>query len=101
MTFIDYYDCLDLKLGASDDDIKLAHRNLARIVHPDVPKTGDEAKFREIQEAYEVLSDPLKRKLYDARYNSIDPLLALLVEFKKAHQKACDDTIEVLNRINR
>ncbi len=101
MTFVDYYNTLDLKLGASDDDIRIAHRNLVRVVHPDVQETGNEAKFREVQEAYEVLSDPEKRKLYDSHYTNIEPLISLLFELRKAHQKACEETIEVLTRLNK
>lgn len=65
--FQDYYETLGLPRTASADDIKQAFRRLARIHHPDVAKnkvTG-EAKFKEINEAYEVLSDPEKRQRYD------------------------------------
>ncbi|OGW42219.1 MAG: molecular chaperone DnaJ [Nitrospirae bacterium GWD2_57_9] len=63
----DYYDILGLKKGASDPDIKKAFRKLARKYHPDV-NPGDknaEHKFKEMNEAYEVLSDPKKREQYD------------------------------------
>jgi curved DNA-binding protein len=65
--FKDYYDTLGVARTATPDDIKQAFRKLARIHHPDVAKnkvTG-EAKFKEINEAYEVLGDPEKRKRYD------------------------------------
>ena len=62
----DYYDVLGLKKGASEDEIKKAYRKLAKQYHPDVNKSPDaEAKFKEINEAYEVLSDPQKRQTYD------------------------------------
>ena len=67
MKFQDYYEALGVARTASADDIKQAFRKLARIHHPDVAKnkvTG-EAKFKEINEAYEVLSDPEKRRQYD------------------------------------
>ena len=63
----DYYDVLGVKRGASDNEIKQAYRKLARKFHPDL-NPGDkvaEEKFKELQEAYDVLSDPENRKLYD------------------------------------
>ncbi|MDP2183730.1 MAG: molecular chaperone DnaJ, partial [Actinomycetota bacterium] len=58
-----YYDVLGVKKGASADDIKKAFRRLARKHHPDAG--GSEEKFKEINEAYEVLSDAEKRQQYD------------------------------------
>ena len=65
--FKDYYSTLDVAKDASDDDIKKAFRKLARKYHPDVAKDKKtaEEKFKQINEAYEVLSDPTKRKKYD------------------------------------
>ncbi len=60
----DYYKVLGIEKGASKDDIKKAYRKLAHKYHPD--KGGDEAKFKEISEAYAVLSDDKKRAEYDA-----------------------------------
>ena len=69
MQFKDYYETLGVAKTASDVEIKKAFRKLARQHHPDVVKERDkkaaEAKFKEINEAYEVLSDPEKRKKYD------------------------------------
>ena len=65
--FKDYYQILGIKKDASADDIKKAYRKLARKYHPDL-NPGDKAaetKFKEINEAQEVLSDPEKRKKYD------------------------------------
>ncbi len=65
--FKDYYASLGVPRNASDDDIKKAFRKLARKYHPDVAKDKKtaEEKFKEINEAHEVLSDPQKRKRYD------------------------------------
>jgi len=62
----DYYEILGVPRNASLDDIKAAFRKLARQYHPDVSKEADaEEKFKEINEAYGVLSDPDKRARYD------------------------------------
>lgn len=60
----DYYNILGVSKGASADEIKKAFRKLAQQYHPDKP-TGDEAKFKQINEAYSVLSDEKKRAQYD------------------------------------
>ncbi|MBI2597375.1 DnaJ domain-containing protein [Candidatus Daviesbacteria bacterium] len=62
----DYYEVLGIGKSASDSEIKSAYRRLARKHHPDVDKTADASeKFKEISEAYQVLSDAQKRKSYD------------------------------------
>src|SRR2546423_1943317 len=63
----DYYEVLGVPRSASDTDIKKAFRKLAREYHPDVAKNKKQAesRFKEINEAYEVLGDPAKRKKYD------------------------------------
>ena len=67
MAFIDYYKILGVNKSASDGDIKKAYRKLARKYHPDLNPNDKEAekKFKEINEANEVLSDPENRKKYD------------------------------------
>ncbi|MCB8928336.1 MAG: molecular chaperone DnaJ [Ardenticatenaceae bacterium] len=62
----DFYDVLGVARGASKDEIKKAYRKQARQYHPDVNKDdGAEDKFKEVQRAYEVLSDDQKRNMYD------------------------------------
>jgi molecular chaperone DnaJ len=63
----DYYDVLGVSRGASEQDIKKSFRRLARELHPDVNSHDPEAesKFKEAAEAYEVLSDPERRRIYD------------------------------------
>jgi len=66
--FKDYYRVLGVERNASDDEIRKAFRKLARKYHPDVAKDkrGAEEKFKQLNEAYEVLGDPAKRKKYDS-----------------------------------
>src|SRR3989440_8533261 len=70
----DYYATLGVKRDASDQEIKSAHRKLARQYHPD-RNPGDkqaESRFKEVQEAYDVLSDKAKRAQYD-RFGFVGP----------------------------
>ncbi len=85
MEFIDYYKTLGVSKKATESDIKTAYRKLARKYHPDLNPNNKEAekKFKEINEANEVLSDPEKRKKYDEfgkDWKHAD-------EFKKARQQ--------------
>ncbi|HET7308445.1 MAG TPA: DnaJ C-terminal domain-containing protein [Gammaproteobacteria bacterium] len=66
MEYKDYYKRLGVSRDANQDEIKRAYRKLARKYHPDVSKEENaEEQFKEVQEAYEVLKDPEKRKAYD------------------------------------
>ena len=70
----DYYKTLELEKGASANEIKSAYRRLARKYHPDVNPDNPEAeeKFKQINEAYQVLSDPQKKENYD-RFGTAEP----------------------------
>jgi len=62
----DYYEILGVSRNANEDEVKKAFRRLAKQYHPDANKEkGAEARFIEVNEAYEVLSDPQKRAAYD------------------------------------
>lgn len=85
----DYYDVLGVKRDATDKELKSAFRRLAKKHHPDANQ-GDataETRFKEINEAYEVLSDAEKRKMYD-RFGTVDPAQVPGGGFRGAGQAA-------------
>ena len=65
---MDYYNTLGISKSASEADIKAAYRKMAMKHHPD--RGGDEKKFKEVTEAYETLSDPQKKQMFDM---GVDP----------------------------
>jgi curved DNA-binding protein CbpA len=67
----DHYEVLQISKNADSDTIQRVFRLLARRFHPDNPETGNESRFREIHEAYLVLSDPEKRAAYDVRHETL------------------------------
>ena len=67
----DYYSLLKIRRDATQDEVKRAYRRLARELHPDVnPDPETQERFKEITQAYEVLSDTEKRRMYDM---GVDP----------------------------
>ena len=70
-----YYECLGIKKNASKDEIKKAFRKLSLQFHPDRPN-GNSEKFKQINEAYETLSDPQKKRMYDLRNNGGIPSMS-------------------------
>lgn len=110
-----YYDILGVAKNASEDDIKKAYRRLSSAHHPDkhvneadAVKAEHEAKFKEAKEAYETLSDPVKRRQYDspqsgfqqftARHPSQSELDEILAMMRRAHSNF-RQTIEIATRI--
>ncbi|MBN2032960.1 MAG: J domain-containing protein [Deltaproteobacteria bacterium] len=67
--FIDYYEILQLSPKADQDTIERVYRLMAKKYHPDSVSGGDEEKFRNVSDAFRVLTDPVKRAGYDANYD--------------------------------
>ena len=65
---VDYYDVLQVSDGAEPETVNRVYRMLAQRYHPDNRETGNESRFREITEAYHILSNPERRAQYDATY---------------------------------
>jgi DnaJ-class molecular chaperone len=83
-----YYEILDVSKDATPSDIKKSYRSLSLKYHPDKP-SGDKNKFQEINQAYEILSDPQKREQYDAELNGLNNPFARMNgmnEFNNIHE---------------
>lgn len=73
MEILDYYEFLQISPNAEPATIHRVYRFLAGRLHPDIPKTGDAEQFVMLKQAYEVLSDPVRRAEYDATYKKQGP----------------------------
>ena len=94
----DYYEVLGLSKGAEDKEIKRAYRKLAKKYHPDTNPGDKEAekKFKEVTEAYSVLSDPEKKKLYDQfGHAAFDQSGAAVPDTEMPVQVALEDSAEM------
>jgi len=92
--FIDYYEVLQVNPRAEVGTINRIYRHLAKRFHPDNPETGNRAKFDELAEAHETLSNPEKRAAYDALYaDAIDDRLHLLDEAIGCEQRDDDRVV--------
>jgi curved DNA-binding protein len=89
MAYTDYYKILGIPKTASDEDVKKAYRKLARKLHPDLNPNDKEAnkKFQQINEANEVLSDPVKRKKYDQYSEQYGEHWENAEQYEKARQQ--------------
>src|SRR5262245_37437359 len=67
--FVDYYEILQLSPNATADTVERVYRILAKRYHPDNQDTGDVTQFTELQQAYELLSNPTRRASYDVKYD--------------------------------
>src|ERR1700691_3643046 len=68
--YVDYYELLRVSPGAEIESIQRVHRALAARYHPDNQETGDLDRFLEVNEAYQILSDPVKRRAFEDHYTS-------------------------------
>lgn len=94
---MNYYQILDISISASADEIKAAYRKKSKETHPDLNKDDVEAesKFKKISEAYETLSDPIKKSIYDKKFNSnnsfFDDVFSNIFNSKKPNKPRGDD----------
>jgi curved DNA-binding protein CbpA len=97
MDNLDYYELLQISPSAQPETIHRVYRFLASRVHPDNPETGDSEKFFLLKEAYEVLSDPERRAIYDSsRQDSATVPISTWVDFMDSVQGELNRRLAVL-----
>ena len=84
--FVDYYEVLQLSPNADFDTVQRVFRLLAQRYHPDNRDTGDEATFRQLLEAYEVVSDPERRAAFDIEYRQARSIMWRIFDQPQAAQ---------------
>lgn len=92
MIFKDYYKILEIENNASIDDIKIAFREQAKKYHPDLNQEnqGSEERFKDINEAYNILVDPVKRRKYDRNWRNV------YRRTTRSNEKASDEIFSIL-----
>jgi len=90
-----YYARLEVEWDASPDAIHAAYRRKARVLHPDIPVTGNAAAFVSLKEAYDVLADPLRRAAYERAARSLDQLRANVHATEQHHVAPPQQTASV------
>lgn len=97
---MNYYDILKLEKSATQAEIKKAYRSLSMEFHPDKNHSPDaEMDFHKINEAYKVLSDPYKRKLYDDNGTLFRDMLSLKKQFKVRYMDALQKSVMITGSI--
>ena len=86
----DHYEVLQISKNADADTVQRVFRLLARRYHPDNSHSGNEARFRQIHEAYLVLSDPEKRAAYDVRHETLRQEYTAMIQALRAQNERHD-----------
>ncbi len=89
--FVDHYEALQLSPRATSETIERVYRLLAKRYHPDNLESGDAARFAEVREAYDVLSNPDRRAAYDVRYDEMQAIQWKVFDQESAESGRGDD----------
>src|SRR4051812_5564376 len=84
----DYYAILEVPISASLEQIKQSYRRLVRLYHPDINRDGEDIRIKQLNEAYAVLSDPVKRTSYDIERLENLRRTIILETIRLQHRKA-------------
>jgi len=88
MQSLDYYAILEVPTSASLEQIKQSYRRLVRLYHPDINKGSEDIRIKQLNEAYAVLSDPVKRTAYDIEHLENLRRTIMLETIRLQHSKA-------------